>query len=88
VAVQAPGDFVPLEALIGQLLSGLSAQSLQATSTDSQLLDSLDSDGDGLTDKQEFINGTDPNNPDTNNDGYLDGEEVKAGYNSLGPGSF
>ena len=35
-----------------------------------------DSDGDGLTDKQELEIGTDPNNPDSDHDGLSDGEEV------------
>jgi len=35
-----------------------------------------DSDGDGLTDDYEKQIGTDPNNPDTDEDGLLDGEEV------------
>ncbi|MFC1731427.1 hypothetical protein ACFL6I_14000 [candidate division KSB1 bacterium] len=34
-----------------------------------------DSDGDGLKDWEEILFGTDPNNPDTDNDGVLDGEE-------------
>ncbi|MBX3044340.1 MAG: OmpA family protein [Candidatus Kapabacteria bacterium] len=38
---------------------------------------SPDSDGDGLTDDEERLLGTDPNNPDTDGDGLLDGEEVK-----------
>ena len=37
----------------------------------------LDSDGDGLTDKEEMLLGTDPFNPDTDGDGLTDGEEVK-----------
>jgi eukaryotic-like serine/threonine-protein kinase len=36
----------------------------------------LDSDGDGLTDTQELLIGTDPFNPDTDGDGLTDGEEV------------
>lgn len=40
-----------------------------------------DSDHDGLTDWQEInIYHTDPCNPDTNGDGYLDGESVASGY--------
>lgn len=32
-----------------------------------------DTDGDGLTNQAEGTNGTDPNNPDTDGDGFLDG---------------
>jgi|SRR5829696_1212544 len=35
-----------------------------------------DADYDGLTDAQEIILGTDPNNPDTDGDGLADGNEV------------
>jgi Right handed beta helix region len=36
-----------------------------------------DTDQDGLTDLDEInIHGTDPNNPDSDNDGYYDGEEI------------
>ena len=35
-----------------------------------------DPDRDGLTNLQEFQNGTDPNNPDTDGDGLNDGDEV------------
>lgn len=48
---------------------------------------SQDPDKDGLTtfEEQETY-GTDPNNPDTDGDGFLDGEEVGAGFNPLGAG--
>lgn len=36
----------------------------------------IDSDGDGLLDKEEPTYGTDPFNPDTDNDGLSDGQEV------------
>jgi hypothetical protein len=42
-----------------------------------------DTDGDGLTNLQEFQIGTDPRNPDTDGDGVTDGEEVKRGTNPL-----
>ncbi len=47
-----------------------------------------DPDHDGLTNLQEQQYGTNPNNPDTDGDGYHDGAEVKAGYNPLGPGKL
>jgi hypothetical protein len=42
-----------------------------------------DTDKDGLENWEEEIHKTDPNNPDTDQDGYLDGEEVASGYNPL-----
>jgi hypothetical protein len=51
--------------------------------------DAGDSDRDGLTDDQELALGTDPNNPDTDGDGFSDGVEVHfaslgASFNPLG----
>jgi len=46
---------------------------------------SIDSDCDGLTNAEEKLYGTDPNNPDTDGDGYSDGVEVKSGYDPLKP---
>ena len=40
----------------------------------------LDADGDGLVNLAEFKNKTDPQNTDTDGDGYSDGEEVADGY--------
>ena len=42
-----------------------------------------DDDGDGLTNEEEQGLGTDPNNPDTDNDGMGDGAEVDVGRNPL-----
>ena len=48
----------------------------------------IDSDLDGLTDEGELkIFKTDPNNPDTDGDGYLDGAEVLSGTGPLDPNS-
>jgi len=44
-----------------------------------------DSDNDGLPDWQETIWQTDSCKADTDGDGYLDGEEVSAGYNPVKP---
>jgi hypothetical protein len=38
---------------------------------------SEDTDGDGLTNLEEYERGTDPNNPDTDGDGIIDGDEQK-----------
>lgn len=46
-----------------------------------------DPDHDGLsTFAEQTTYHTDPHNPDTDGDGYLDGEEVEAGFNPLGEG--
>lgn len=44
-----------------------------------------DSDGDGLTNLQEYLYGTEPNNPDTDGDGITDGGEVDAGTDPNDP---
>lgn len=41
----------------------------------------VDSDGDGLFDDQEGFFGTDPNNPDTDGDGFADRESVLLAFN-------
>lgn len=43
----------------------------------------IDSDQDGLSDAMEALYKTDPNNADTDGDGYKDGEEVANGYDPL-----
>lgn len=48
----------------------------------------MDYDGDNLPDKLEEAIGTDMYSRDSDGDGYLDGEEVEAGYNPLGPGEM
>jgi len=44
-----------------------------------------DRDQDGLTDEEEYMYGTDINNPDSDGDGYRDGVEVESGYDPLKP---
>ena len=44
-----------------------------------------DPDNDGLTNAQESLWGTNPNNPDTDKDGYNDGKEVANCHNPLVP---
>ncbi len=45
-----------------------------------------DSDNDGLTYYDEYLFGTNPTKPDTDNDGYNDGAEVHNGYDPIAPG--
>ena len=46
-----------------------------------------DHDGDGLTNNQESVLGTDPLDPDTDGDGVSDGDEFDAGFFPLDPTS-
>lgn len=47
-----------------------------------------DADKDGLSDQLESVYGTDANNPDTDGDGFKDGDEVANGYNPKGAGKI
>lgn len=60
----------------------------EPTDEPSPTADIADQDQDGLTLAEEKFYGTDPNNPDTDGDGIKDGEEVRNGYDPLGPGKL
>jgi hypothetical protein len=65
------GDFpVSIDVSDGQ--GGFDQQGWSITVTEA----AADSDGDGLTDAEEVLLGTDPNNPDSDGDGLGDGAEV------------
>lgn len=53
-------------------------------SNELEAVDESDDDKDGLTNQEEFFYNTDPQNSDTDGDGYLDGDEIKNGYNPNG----
>ena len=40
----------------------------------------VDTDGDGITDEQEILNGTDPMGADSDGDGFTDSDEVASPY--------
>lgn len=48
----------------------------------------IDEDSDGLSEDLEKYYGTDPQNADSDGDGYNDGQEVANGYDPLGPGKL
>lgn len=78
----------PLEAVLAQLEEVQKARNGKPKKIPSLLSGtaevsafSSDFDHDGLTDALELFYGTDPANPDTDDDTFLDGIEVKQGYN-------
>jgi Tol biopolymer transport system component len=72
---------------IADISQGASAtQTAAFNQTAAAAIGQQDDDGDGLTNQQELELGTDPNNPDTDNDELSDGEEVnRLGTNPLNP---
>lgn len=52
------------------------------------MLGELDQDGDGLTFVEEHRYGSSDTNPDSDGDGFKDGDEVAAGFNPNGPGTL
>jgi hypothetical protein len=65
---------------------GLTDTEEKALGTNSNM---SDTDNDGLFDREEaMVYKTNPLNADTDGDGFLDGDEVKKGYNPLGPGKL
>jgi len=72
------------EELIDSDQDGLSDAEEKALNMD---IENVDSDSDGLFDREEVkVYKTNPLNPDTDGDTFLDGAEVEAGYNPNGPG--
>jgi len=82
VQIEAPAEAKSLVELIESLMPQMPQPS---TSLDPN----LDTDLDGLFDWEELnVYQTDPQNDDTDGDGYLDGSEVKNGYNPNGEGEL
>ena len=69
--------------------SGVTVQSLlDAIANLQTAVDSIDTDGDGLSNVDEATAGTNPLMPDTDGDGVNDGQEVIDGTDPLDPASF
>jgi len=82
VKIATPSKFLDLNQMLAGFMGGISKE----VTKDNLAIN--DSDNDGLSDKEEEFYGTDKNNPDTDGDGYKDGDEVKNGYNPLGTGKL
>lgn len=74
--------------LLGRAGESLASVAAHNVSRKVDLNQLADSDHDGLSDMREYGMRTDRYDPDTDNDGYLDGEEVLNGYNPLGAGKL
>lgn len=74
VQTQGTGATETAQALLD--LTAAATQTAAFNQTQAALIGEQDTDGDGLTDRQEQEIGTDPNNPDTDNDRLSDGEEA------------
>lgn len=85
-------NFLPLSEEISKEVFLASAESYTVLQADGKLdfLSNVvlvfDTDADALSDDLELYYGTDINNPDSDSDGYLDGQEVANNYNPLGAG--
>lgn len=79
VNISEPENAASVEQVFTEVLQKISEDAAKAKSDD---------DNDGLTYTQESLYGSDPENADTDGDGFSDGEEVVAGYNPNGPGAL
>ena len=88
INIVAPEDAISFE----QLMAKMMGEAMGVEIDDEvmvALMDQTDTDEDGLPDAIEtMVFETDPNNPDSDGDSYLDGEEVDNGYNPLGEGEL
>lgn len=88
--MQIPEDGASLEQVIQNIFEKWFGQTalLDNAGNAPAAADKADDDQDGLTNQEELLYNTNPLNPDTDGDGYLDGDEVKHGYNPNGPGAL
>ncbi len=86
LATTSTSSEVQVESLIDSDGDGLTDVEERKAGTNSNV---IDTDNDGLSDYEEVkVYHTDPLNADTDGDSYLDGAEVKGGYNPCGAGKL
>lgn len=80
------GEATPAPQEPGSLFGTLpAAEQTQEMPGEQAGTDTGDNDQDGLNNSEELVWGTDASNPDTDGDGYLDGEEVAANHDPKKP---
>lgn len=80
-----PDDAFSIMRTLGQ---GISNRNLRKIPVAVSGVSGNDSDGDGLPDVLETTLGTDPNKKDTDEDGFIDKEELESNYNPRGEGKL
>jgi len=83
VTITPPGEELP-PPIIPTTTEELLATTTPTTTE--ELISVLDTDNDGLTEEEEKLYKTDPLIPDSDGDGYLDGEEVTSLYSPISLG--
>jgi len=85
--IVAPEGAKSLDSIVSDLFGGLVGEEyLRSDEFTTDL--NLDGDADELPDLLEEAYGTDPAKPDSDGDGFNDGEEIENGYNPLGEGDL
>jgi hypothetical protein len=87
VVVEQPTEAPVEESTPEPTLEPTTEPTVEPTATPTPDLAS-DDDHDGLPYRDEGTYGTDPNNPDTDGDGWSDGEEIQYETNPLDPNSY
>ena len=86
--IDSDGDGIPDGLEVAQHTDPLSVENtaIDKQSFSPEYISPYDEDFDGIHFTYENAIGTDPNNPDSDGDGFNDGEEAIKGYNPLGQG--
>ncbi len=84
VSITPPAN-APSPQPIGQPNTPPPAPPVQPSPEPAPIISVKDTDADGLTDVEEVVLRTDTLNPDTDGDGFKDGDEMRSGYDPTAP---